>query len=437
MNTSQASRHLGRRRLRLAACCTAVLLAAGCAPSHPALVAGLPGDLANAPAPDDAPLRRALVASYDGFYAGAVAPRDGTPPCGSAAGPDARTMLVVDGAASFGVNLPFRGTVAADGSLDMPYLDLGRVTGRFGDGAFLGELRAGPGLRCRWTVRLMRTALPSPADPAPAMLRLDASVREPWHFRLASRPSLGQPAPGSLLHLVSMGGTAPSAPPGSETPCTAAVNMAEQRHATAPGLLAAIARVESGRPVRPGGAVQPWPWTVNADGQGLFFPSKADAVAWVRGALARKTARFLDVGCMQVDLQMHPAAFASLEEAFDPAVNADYAARYLLKLRSKAGGDWSAAAGLYRSSAPALAASYRARLAMAGAGTASGVDWPGAGMAPEGRLGLALANGGTLLVNLHRQPTAPGYRRPDACQVAAALQGEVAAHILRGCGRRG
>ncbi len=40
----------------------------------------------------------------------------------------------------------------------------------------------------------------------------------------------------------------------------------------------------------------------------------------------------IDVGCMQINLRAHPAAFASIDDAFDPAANADYAARFLRDL---------------------------------------------------------------------------------------------------------
>ena len=34
---------------------------------------------------------------------------------------------------------------------------------------------------------------------------------------------------------------------------------------------------------------------------------------------AGRGVRLMDVGCMQVNLQMHPDAFPSLDAAFDPA----------------------------------------------------------------------------------------------------------------------
>ncbi len=70
--------------------------------------------------------------------------------------------------------------------------------------------------------------------------------------------------------------------------------------------------------------------------------------------------RSIDVGCAQVNLMHHPTAFASLEQAFDPAANADYAARFLKQLwGTTAGGNWMTAAGHYHSQTPELADPYR------------------------------------------------------------------------------
>ena len=48
--------------------------------------------------------------------------------------------------------------------------------------------------------------------------------------------------------------------------------------------------------------------------------------------------RSIDIGCAQVNLMHHPDAFASLEQAFDPMANADYAARFLKQLHDTHGG---------------------------------------------------------------------------------------------------
>ena len=156
--------------------------------------------------------------------------------------------------------------------------------------------------------------------------------------------------------------------------CTVALRSAESRHGTAPGLLAAIAKAESGRPLPPLPGLQPWPWVVNADGAAVYFDGKAAAVIWTRLALARGVQQ-MDVGCMQVNLQFHPQAFRDLDEAFDPAANTDYAARFLGSLHDEAG-DWMTAVGYYHSRTPFLAADYRERVAAIAEGRdAGGAPW--------------------------------------------------------------
>jgi hypothetical protein len=138
--------------------------------------------------------------------------------------------------------------------------------------------------------------------------------------------------------------------------CEAAALAAERDWGLPPGLLTAIGTVEAGRRSPPGSA-QIWPWTVNARGQGVFLQHQADAVAYSNALLAQGV-RSIDVGCFQVNLAWHPQAFASLAEAFDPAANARYAARFLLRLRSEAG-DWGAAIARYHSATQELGIPYR------------------------------------------------------------------------------
>jgi hypothetical protein len=141
--------------------------------------------------------------------------------------------------------------------------------------------------------------------------------------------------------------------------CRPALIAAEARHGIPPGVLQAIGIVESGRRDEATGERQPWPWTINAEGEPHIFDTKEQAVAWVRQARARGI-RSIDTGCAQVNLMHHPTAFASLEEAFDPAANADYAARFLKELRdTTAGGNWMTAVGYYHSQTPELAEPYR------------------------------------------------------------------------------
>ncbi|WP_243634756.1 lytic transglycosylase domain-containing protein [Roseicella frigidaeris] len=145
--------------------------------------------------------------------------------------------------------------------------------------------------------------------------------------------------------------------------CRAAIARAEQERSLPPRLLAAIGRVESGRRDPQTGAFSPWPWAINAEGRGSFFPDKAAAIAAVR-ALQAQGVRSIDVGCMQINLRHHPEAFASLEEAFDPLANARYAARFLAEMQATRN-DWMLTASHYHSQTPAHAEPYRARVAAA------------------------------------------------------------------------
>jgi Transglycosylase SLT domain len=144
------------------------------------------------------------------------------------------------------------------------------------------------------------------------------------------------------------------------SPCRAAIESAEQRHSLPPHLLAAIARVESGRADRLTGRIDPWPWTINADGQGSFLDDKAQAIAAV-GTLRSRGVRSIDVGCLQVNLMHHPDAFPDLEQAFDPGANADYAARLLLQLHQQTHA-WPAAVALYHSTEAGRGAAYQKKV---------------------------------------------------------------------------
>ncbi len=144
--------------------------------------------------------------------------------------------------------------------------------------------------------------------------------------------------------------------------CIAAIASAERAQRTPARLLAAIARVESGRPDARG-AVQPWPWTINAEGTGRFFESKAEAIAAVE-ALQARGVQSIDVGCMQVNLMHHPHAFASLDEAFDPEANAAYGARFLSALHHDLS-TWPAATAAYHSQTEKLGTDYARKVMVA------------------------------------------------------------------------
>lgn len=174
---------------------------------------------------------------------------------------------------------------------------------------------------------------------------------------------------------------APAGEPDPGRSCALAVRDAERRYHLPPGLLLAISQVESGRMDIATHQLHPWPWTVQAENQSLYFASKADAVRWVQQAQSRGVTS-IDTGCLQVNLYFHARAFQSVDDAFDPETNADYAARFLLVLHASAG-DWQTAAGLYHSQTASRAIPYRARVMQALSN--------GAPPAPEPQLPTALA----------------------------------------------
>jgi transglycosylase-like protein with SLT domain len=143
----------------------------------------------------------------------------------------------------------------------------------------------------------------------------------------------------------------------ASNPCEEAGIAAEQAGGLPSGLLLAIGRVESGRWDSAAGRVIAWPWTINAAGRGQWFANEAAAALTVRTLLDGGT-RSIDVGCFQINLMWHPTAFASLEQAFDPVANANYAARFLLGLFGQTG-SWEAAVEAYHSAVPALGFAYR------------------------------------------------------------------------------
>ncbi len=227
-----------------------------------------------------------------------------------------------------------------------------------------------------------------------------------------------------FLVLVFVGFSASAAdwPVAQSAACSAAISAAEKRYPLPPGLLASIARVESGRPISTANDVRPWPWAIDAEGRGLFLDSKPAAVAWVEQARTRGVF-VVDVGCLQVNLFYHPTAFASVDEAFDPGANADYAARFLLSLyHGPAAGSWPVAVGLYHSGTPELAEDYRSRVAATGLGIMAGSAQPlYLRVLNRGALRFHLAGGGTLVLHVNRQPHLARYRGVDPCRAEALL----------------
>ncbi len=136
--------------------------------------------------------------------------------------------------------------------------------------------------------------------------------------------------------------------------CDSAARIASESTGVPISVLRAISLTETGR--KSGGVFEPWPWTVNMEGKGVWFDNRHEALDYV-GKNFDRGARSFDVGCFQLNYKWHGQAFSSIEEMFDPEINATYAANFLLDLyREK--GNWPDAAGAYHSRTPKYAQRY-------------------------------------------------------------------------------
>ncbi|MEO3474553.1 lytic transglycosylase domain-containing protein [Roseomonas sp. CAU 1739] len=235
-----------------------------------------------------------------------------------------------------------------------------------------------------------------------ALSAASAQANTPQRATEANRPvtTAARPPAGPRQQVAARAVPAPAPPVLSNDPwdaCARAIAIADQNSGLPPGLLGAIARVETGRRA-PTGGIQPWPWSFNAAGEGRYMASRAEAVAEVQARLAVGT-RSVDIGCMQINLLHHPDAFTSVDAGFDPETNVRYAVRYLKSLFARTG-DWAAATGQYHSSTPERATIYHLRVtaALTGQGFTPGpapgvIPLPGPAMA-----GLCASGRGAVLL---------------------------------------
>lgn len=130
-----------------------------------------------------------------------------------------------------------------------------------------------------------------------------------------------------------------------ELACDTAAQHAAEETGVPLDVLMAITRTETGFAI--GEKIQPWPWTVNIQGQGVWFDTKSEALVYVFDHF-KTGIRSFDIGCFQINYRWHGASFASIEDMFDPSYNALYAASFLKSLYVESG-DWTVAVGAFHS----------------------------------------------------------------------------------------
>lgn len=143
--------------------------------------------------------------------------------------------------------------------------------------------------------------------------------------------------------------------------CLVAAKEASKKFGVSYDLLQTISAVESGVWNNIRNTYVAWPWTVNVNGKGYYYETKADAVSAIKKFQADGF-QSIDVGCMQINLKYHGSAFSSVEEALDPSQNVQYSAKFLRTLYSRFDNDWEKAAKRYHSAKPIEGTVYSKRL---------------------------------------------------------------------------
>ncbi|MBU0585620.1 MAG: lytic transglycosylase domain-containing protein [Alphaproteobacteria bacterium] len=140
-----------------------------------------------------------------------------------------------------------------------------------------------------------------------------------------------------LAACISSAGKAQAVEP--ENPCEPEILRASEHYDIPLGILYAVGLAETGR----SGSLQPN--ALNIGGKVVYPRTRREALKAFEAARA-SGAKWIDVGCMQVNHHYHGSEFKSVAEMFDPRRNVDYAARFLLTLHARHD-TWSMAVARY------------------------------------------------------------------------------------------
>ena len=142
-----------------------------------------------------------------------------------------------------------------------------------------------------------------------------------------------------------------SAAQASQTACEAQMTRAAAAYEIPLQILYSVGLTETGQR----GGMNPY--DMNVDGRAVHSETLGEAVQRFEAERARG-ARFIDIGCMQINHHYHAQAFRSLTDMFDPARNVAYAAGFLKQLREREG-SWTLAVARYNAGPDNPAAEHR------------------------------------------------------------------------------
>jgi soluble lytic murein transglycosylase-like protein len=147
-------------------------------------------------------------------------------------------------------------------------------------------------------------------------MKTDRNAASPW-FTKRLIACLGAAFLSSL---------APAAAWAAVNPCETEILRASTEYGVPVGILYAVGLTETGKK----GTLQPN--AMNIEGKAVFPPNRAEALRIFADAKSRG-AKLIDLGCMQINQYYHGSHFASISDMFDPHLNVDYAARFLVRLK--------------------------------------------------------------------------------------------------------
>lgn len=110
--------------------------------------------------------------------------------------------------------------------------------------------------------------------------------------------------------------------------CEQEIHRASAKYGVPEGILYSVGLAETGKK----GSLQPW--ALNIEGKAVFAASPNDALTIFQQA-RQKGAVLIDLGCMQINHHFHGSAFASPAQMLEPALNVEYAAKFLAELHAR------------------------------------------------------------------------------------------------------
>lgn len=132
--------------------------------------------------------------------------------------------------------------------------------------------------------------------------------------------------------------------------CVTHAVEAERKYNIPPGLLVAIALVESGQDGSPS------PFAMSVQGRPIYARNINDAARHLRDKHGQLKSNVY-VGCMQLSLGTHRGQFSPVERIVEPKENVFYAGRLLLRLHGEEG-SWKTAVARYNGGSMRQAQSY-------------------------------------------------------------------------------